>query len=377
MRKLLLALALLCATLPLPAADYLVYAGTFTNAGSRGIYAWRFNPANGKAAALGVAAETSNPTFLVEDSSHRFVYAVNENSGPGVTGSVSAFSIDRRTGKLTLLNSVSSKGGGPCHLTLDRTGRWLAVANYATGSVAVIPVHADGTLGEAVAFVQHKGSSVNPERQAGPHAHCVRFSPDNRLLLVADLGLDKILLYRFDAAKGSIVPSDPPFVSVKPGVGVRHLLFGGDGNVLYAIDEMGSAITAFRWPSLVEFQMLSTLPAGYSGNNTGAEIAIDPSGRFLYASNRGADSIAEFAIDPRSFELTPVDKFPVLGKTPRYFALDPTGAWLFSANQDSNDVVIFRVHPHTGQLVPSGRVLKEAPNPVCILFVPATASGAR
>jgi len=366
--------ALLLAALPLSAADDLVYAGTFTNNGSRGIYSYRFNPANGKTTELGVAAETSNPTFLVQDASHRFLYSVNENSGPGVLGSVSAFSIDHKTGKLTLLNSVSSRGGGPCHLSLDHTGHWLAVANYATGSVAVLPVHSDGRLGEAVAFRQHEGSSINPARQKGPHAHCVRFSPDNRFLLVADLGLDKILIYRFDAARGSITPSQPAFAGVKPGAGVRHLLFLPNGKVLYAIDEMGNAISAFHYNAqtgtLDQFQMIGTLSDTFSGTSTAAEIALNRAGTYLYASNRGADSITEFAVDPKTDELTTLDHFPVLGKTPRHFALDPTGAWLWSANQDSNDIVLFHVHPHTGQLTPSKTILKNAPNPVCVLFVP-------
>ena len=366
---------LLAAALP-AGADDLVYAGTFTNNnnGSRGIYVYRFQPANGKVKPLGVAAETANPSFLVTDATHRFLYAVNENSGPGVLGSVSAFSIDHKTGKLTLLNWVSSRGGGPCHLALDRTGRWLAVANYATGSIAVIPVHADGRLGEAVAFRQHEGKSVNPARQQGPHAHCVLFSPDNRFLLVADLGLDKILVYRFDASNGSIAPNKPAFAGVKPGSGVRHLVFHPNGKVLYAISEMGNSISAYNYyaqsGTLDEFQTIGTLTESFHGASTAAEIAINQAGTVLYASNRGDNSIAEYAVDPTKFTLTLADHFPTLGKTPRHFALDPSGSWLFAANQDSNDIVVFKVYARTGQLTPDGTVLKDAPSPVCILFVP-------
>ncbi|HXS97906.1 MAG TPA: lactonase family protein [Candidatus Limnocylindrales bacterium] len=365
MKKLSLIAALLCGAMQLAAAQYLVYAGTYTNAGSKGIYAWRFNSDNGKVTPIGVAAETASPSFLVEDASRSHIYAVNENQA----GSVSAFSIDRKSGKLTLLNTVSTKGAGPCHLALDRTGRWLAVANYDSGNFAVIPVQKDGRLGEASAFVQHKGSSVNKERQAGPHAHCALFSPENKYLLIADLGLDKIMIYKFDAGKGSVEAADPAFATVKPGSGVRHLIFNAKGNVLYALTEMGSTVTAFHYPSFEEFQTVSMLPDNYNGSSTGAELAINPAGTFLYASNRGADSIAEFAIDGSTFKLSPVDRFPTMGKTPRHFAIDPTGGYLFAANQNSNDIVVFKVHPRTGQLTPTGTVLKEAANPVCVLFV--------
>ncbi|MBZ5620873.1 MAG: lactonase family protein [Acidobacteriia bacterium] len=356
-------------------AEYLVYAGTYTRGASKGIYAYRFQTTNGKLTPLGVAAESVNPSFLVEQSNHRFLYAVNEDADGAQPGNtVTAFAIDAKTGKLTLLNQVPSRGEWPCHLALDKTGRWLAVANYGSGTMAIMPVRPDGRLGEAAVVEKHEGSSVNSERQQGPHAHQVVFSPDNRFLLLADLGLDKIFVYRFDAIEGSISPADQPFARVAPGAGVRHLAFHPNGKVVYAINELGSTVTAFRYDpakgALSDFQSVSTLPEGFKGASTTAEVAVNAAGTVLYGSNRGHDSIAIFSIDPERYTLSAMDHAPTMGKTPRHFALDPTGAHLLVGNQDSNDIVVFRVHPTTGQLTPVGRPITDTPMPVCILFVP-------
>ncbi|HTS28920.1 MAG TPA: lactonase family protein [Bryobacteraceae bacterium] len=356
-------------------ADYLVYAGTYTRGASKGIYAYRFQTGTGKLTPLGVAAESVNPSFLVDDANHRFLYAVNEDSNGAQPGnSVSAFSMDAKTGKLTLLNQVSTRGRWPCHLALDKTGKWLAVANYASGSMAILPVRSDGSLGEVTVLDHHEGSSVNQERQEGPHAHEVVFSPDNRFLLLADLGLDKVFVYRFDAGKGTVSPAEQPFAKVAAGAGVRHMAFHPNGRILYAINEMGSTVTAFRYDpakgTLAEFQTLSTLPASFKGESTTAEVAVNPKGTVLYGSNRGHDSLAIFAIDPEKFTLMAMDHAPTLGRTPRHFALDPTGEFLLAANQDSNSITVFRVHATTGQLTPVGRPVTDSPMPVCILFVP-------
>jgi 6-phosphogluconolactonase len=300
---------------------------------------------------------------------------VNEdNNGSQPGNSVSAFAMDTKTGKLTLLNQVPARGVWPCHLALDKTGRWLAVANYGSGNMALMPVRPDGRLGEAAVVERHEGSSVNAERQQGPHAHEVVFSPDNRFLLLADLGLDKIFVYQFDAAKGTISPAGQPFAKVAPGAGVRHLAFHPNGKIVYAINEMGSTVTAFRYDpakgALADFQSISTLPQGFKGASTTAEVAVNAAGTIVYGSNRGHDSIAIFSIDPEKFSLMAMDHAPTLGKTPRHFALDPTGGYLLAANQDTNDIVVFRVHPATGQLTPVGRPVTDAPMPVCILFVP-------
>jgi 6-phosphogluconolactonase len=282
--------------------------------------------------------------------------------------------MDTKTGKLTFLNQVPSRGVWPCHLALDRTGRWLAVANYGSGSMAIMPVRTDGRLEEAAVVDQHGGSSVNRERQQGAHAHEVVFSPDNHFLLLADLGLDKIFVYRFDAYKGTVTPAEKPFAKVAPGAGVRHLAFHPNGKIVYAINEMGNTVTAFRYDpakgALTDFQSISTLPQSFKGASTTAEVAVNAAGTILYGSNRGHDSIAIFSIDPEKFTLMAMDHALTLGKTPRHFALDPTGGYLLAANQDTNDIVVFRVHPTTGQLTPVGRPVTDSPMPVCILFVP-------
>jgi 6-phosphogluconolactonase len=351
------------------AADPLVYVGTYTRNGSRGIYAFRFNQAAGKLTSLGVAAETASPSFLAEHPNHKYLYAVNEVNG---MGSVSGFAIDEKSGKLTPLNSVSSGGSGPCHLAVDKTGKWLFVANYNDGAMAVIPVHADGKLGEAVSVEKHSGSGGS-QRQQKAHAHEVVLSPDNRFLLLADLGMDKIYVYKFDAAAGKLTANDPPAGSVAPGAGVRHFVFHPNGRTLYAINEIGNTVTAFHYDpakgALESFQSVSTLPQGFTGSNSTAEIAINRAGTRVYGSNRGHDSIALFSVDPAKLTLTPMDHTSVMGKTPRHFTLDPSGKYLLSANQDSSDITIFAVHPNTGQLTPVGQPVKDAPMPVCVLFV--------
>ena len=352
---------------------YLVYVGTYTDHGSKGIYVYRFDSSTGKMTSLGLAAEATEPSFLAVDSSGRFLYAVNETetySGQP-TGAASAFAIQPDSGKLSLLNQVSSRGTDPAHITLDRTGKYALVANYTSGSVAVFALLKDGRLGEVASFVQHKGSSVNPERQKGPHAHAIALSPDNRFAVVADLGLDQLLVYSFDAAKGTL-GAKPQVVKASPGTGPRHLVFSFDSRFLYMLNEMQSSVVAYSYDAasgaMHELQTISSLPKGFSGENTAAEIEIDPSGKFLFASNRGDDSIAVFAIDPRTGMLTHVETDSTGGKTPRNFAIDPTGSWLLAANQDSDKIVVFRIDQKTGHLNPTGDVF-QLPSPVCLKFV--------
>lgn len=357
-------------------ADWIMYAGTYSRGSSKGIYAARFESATGKLASIGLVAETPNPTFLAVHPSQRFLYAVNEISNyEGQTaGSVSAYSINQATGALTLLNRVSSRGAGPCHLDIDKTGKWLFVANYGGGSVAAFPVRTDGTLGDASAFFQHAGSSVHPQRQTGPHAHMAALSPDNRILLVPDLGLDQVLAYRLDAAKGGLTPSDPPFVKTAAGGGPRHLAFRPDGKFVYVLNEMQSTVTAFSYNAslgeMKELQTLSTLPEGHTARNSTAEIVVHPKAKVVYVSNRGHDSIAIFKIDSKKGTLTAADRVPTQGKTPRNFAIDPSGAYLLAANQETGNVVVFRIDPKTGGLTPTGSVL-EIPFPVSLVFAQA------
>jgi 6-phosphogluconolactonase len=360
-----------------PAAkEYIVYFGTYTGKDSKGIYACRFRPGSGKVTPVELAAETTSPSFLAVDPALTHLFAANEISNYGGTksGSVSSFAIDRHTGKLTALNTVASRGGDPCFVTVDHAGKHVLVANYGGGSVAVLPVEADGKLGEASDFKQHLGSSVDPKRQSEPHAHSIVLTPDNKFAVVNDLGLDKLLVYRYDSQKGTLTPNDPPSGSIKPGSGPRHFALAPNGRFAYAINEMGNTVTAFDWNgdlgTFHEIQTVSTLPKGFTGHSTTAEIAVHPSGRFLYGSNRGHDSIAVFAIDPAKGTLTMVENVLTQGKEPRNFAIDPTGTHLFAANQNSNTVVVFRVNPKTGRLTPSGQKL-DVPSPVCVTFVAA------
>ncbi len=358
-------------------AEYLVYIGTNTRTRSRGIYAYRFSADTGKIASLGLAAETPYPSWLALHPSQPYLYAVNENEFTPERGKpsyASAFAIDRASGRLTLLNRASAVGQGPCHASVDSTGRHLMLANYGSGSVAVLPIQPGGRLGEATAFIQHQGSSVHP-RQAGPHAHCVAPSPDNRFVLAADLGLDQVLVYRFDAGRGALAPNDPPFARVAPGSGARHFAFHPNRRLVYVVNELSNTVTVFDYDTaagkLTELQTVPTLPAAFTGRSTSAEVAVDAAGRFLYTSNRGHDSIAIFAIDARRGTLTPAGHVPTQGKTPRNFALDPTGRYLFAANQDSHNIVLFRVDAKTGALEPTGTVLDDAPEPTMVLFVPS------
>jgi 6-phosphogluconolactonase len=373
-------LALVLAVLLTPLAEaadrnYIVYVGTYTESGSKGIYAYRFDATTGVVSSIGLAAETESPLFLATHLSGRFLYATNEISefNGEKSGSVSAFSVDRNTGKLTLLNRVASRGAAPAHLSLDKTEKYLLVANYGGGSVSAFPIDSDGRLGKASSFVQHTGSSVNAERQAAPHPHEIVATDDNRFVLVPDLGLDEVLIYRFDAAKGSLTPNDPPFAKTGPGAGPRHIALHPNGRFVYVVNEMQSTVSAFsyntRAGSLQLIETLTTLPKDFSGQNSTAEILTDAKGRFLYLSNRGHDSIAVFAIDSHTGTLSPVQDIPSGGKTPRNFAIDPTGAWLFAGNQESNNITVFEVDSHTGRLTPTKTVLQIGA-PACVVFVP-------
>lgn len=361
------------ASLPaLAAGNYTVYTGTYTKAGNPGIQGFRWNSSDGSLKPLGLMAETSNPSWLVIDPTGKYLYSAGEDS----KGTVSAFSIDRSTGKLTLLNTEPAQGSGPCHLSLDRSGRFLFAANYSSGSVTVFPLGADGRLGEASDHVQHEGHDTSPgadaSRQEGPHAHFIFASPDNRFVLVADLGLNEVLVYRFDPDQGTLKPNDPPFWKARAGSGPRHLAFSPDGKYLFVVNELSATVTMLAFDahhgSLKKIQDLSMVPPDFKGENTGAEIQIDASGKHVYASNRGHDSIAVFAVQKGSMKLVQIAS--TLGKEPRHFALDPSGAYLLAENQNSNDIVVFHVDKKTGKLRPSGLSVPVTA-PVCLLFNPA------
>lgn len=355
------------------AKSYFVYVGTYTGEKSKGIYVFDYHAGN--AGSVRLAAESANPSFLAVEPAGDFLYAVNEifNYEGQKTGSVSAFSIDRKNGTLAFLNQVSSRGADPCYVTLDITGRYVLVANYTSGTVAVFPRQRDGTLGEPTAVVRHAGQGPNRERQEGPHAHQVVLSRDDRFAIAVDLGLDKLLVYRFDSATGTLKPNDPPFSTLEPGSGPRHLAFRPDGEFAYVLAEMGSTITVFAFDSatgvLRKLQSVSSLPSGFKGQNDAAEIVVHPSEKFVYVSNRGDNSIVVFAIGSDG-KLTLLERTPSQGKTPRGFAIDPTGAYLLVGNQGSDTVDLFSIDRTDGRLKPMGTIAN-VPSPVAVQFVHA------
>ena len=359
--------------------EFLVYFGTYTGTKSKGIYVSRLDTDTGKLTAPELAAESASPSFLAIHPNHKFLYAANEvdTFGGKKSGAVSAFSLDAATGKLTSLNQQASGGDGPCHLMVDHSGKVVLVANYGGGSVETLPIEKDGRLGAPATFIQHKGTSVDPQRQEGPHGHFITTDFGNRFALACDLGLDKVLVYKFDPATAALTPNDPPSASVAPGSGPRHLAFHPSGRFAYVINEMKCTMTAFTYDpkrgELKELETLSTLPEdeAVKPNYSTAEVVAHPSGKFLYGSNRGHNSIVVFAIDSNTGKLARVENVPTQGKTPRGFGIDPTGAFLLAANQDSDNVVVFRIDQKTGRLTATGQSV-EVGAPVSVEFVPAS-----
>ena len=360
--------------LPLQAApkELLVYIGTYTRTEEQGIHWLKLDLGSGELTAVGKLAGQKNPSFLAIHPNKKFLYAVNEigNYNGEKAGGVSAYAIDSESGALTFLNQQSSKGGAPCHLSVDATGRNVLVANYTGGSVASLPIARNGRLRKANAFVQHTGSSVLVPRQSAPHGHSINVSPGNKFAVAADLGLDKVLVYRFDAKKGALTPAG--FAKVAPGAGPRHFAFHPNGKYGYVINEITLTVTAFGWDEgqgrLNELQTITTLPEKRAKGMSTAEVQVHPSGKFLYGSNRGHNTIAVFAIDPMTGELKVVQHQSTLGKTPRNFGLDPTGQFLIVANQSSGDIFTFRINQATGKLTPTGHKI-EIPMPVCFKFL--------
>ena len=362
-------IATLAAAQMVTASELDVYFGTYTrNSSSAGIYHAVFNPDTGRLSEPQLAAAAPNPSFLAVHPNRRFLYAVSEDK----TGTVRAFAINPGDGKLTLLNERSSGGTSPCHLAVDHDGSNVYAVNYSSGSVTMIPVMGDGSLAEPSDLVRHQGSGVNPKRQKGPHAHSVNLSPDQQFALVADLGIDRIVIYRPDRVAGKLRRHGE--AKVKPGAGPRHLAFSPDGRFVYVVNELDETVTVFAWDAaagkLTELQTAATLPPDFHGVSWCAEIAVRPDGRFLYASNRGHDSLAVFRIDPAQGTLTPAGWLTGTGiKNPRHFAIDPSGRFCLAAGQDSDNVVVCRIDAATGALVPTGRKVKIG-KPVCIRFVP-------
>jgi 6-phosphogluconolactonase len=339
------------------------YLGTYTNKGdSKGIYRYELNVETGAVQDRGLAVETASPSFLALHPDKKHLYAVNEAGG----GGVSAFAI-QPDGSMKELNRESALGTGTTHVSLDREAKNVLAANYNSGSVAVLPIREDGSLGKATGFMQHTGHGPTP-RQKGPNAHSVYVDETNRRALVADLGLDKVFLYKFDSVKGTLAPGEPPFVRTAPGAGPRHIALGAKG-LVYVNGEMGNNVTVFApdGPGLKQIQSISTLPEGWTGDNTTAEIYLHPNGKFLYVSNRGHDSIAAFKV-AEDGQLTAIGHTSTGGKSPRYFGIHPQGKLLFACNQASGNVIVLKLNPDTGALTPAGVEFKRA-QPVCIAFV--------
>lgn len=370
-RKFIAALLCVMATSLVSAETITVYYGTYTGgkAGSKGIYRSELNLDNGSLSEPTLAAEVRSPSFVELHPNGKYLYAVSESGGSGI---VSAFAIDGETGDLKLLNQQPSGGSGPCHVNVDHAGKNALVANYGSGSASVIPINNDGSLGEPTCVVQHEGSSVNQNRQKGPHAHSINVSPDDRYAFVADLGIDKVMIYKLDNEKGTIVPGNSPFVKMKPGAGPRHFAFHPNGKYAYVINELQCTITAFSYNpatgALTEIQTITTLPEGFEGNNTCAEVRVHANGKFVYGSNRGHNSIAVYRVDPNNGTLTFVERESAGIDTPRNFNIDPTGKYCLVANQRIDSVVVFRINQESGALEPTGEKVTVG-IPVCVRFL--------
>jgi 6-phosphogluconolactonase len=352
-------------TLSFSLAELTLYIGTYTNTNSEGIYIYRMDQLTGALRHAG-SIRSENPSFLAIDPAKRFLYAVNETP----TGAVSAFRIDATTRQLTALNQQPSEGADPCHLMVDQRGKSLLLANYTGGNVAVLPIQRDGSLGAASDIKQHEGSGPR-EQQKSAHAHCIKLDRANRFAVAADLGSDKVMIYRFNPLSGKLEPGQQPSATLHPGAGPRHLTFHPNGKFLFVINELDSSLTTFKYDpakgTLTAFETVSTLPRDFTGTSYCADIHVSKSGRFLYGSNRGHNSIVVFAIDPRTARLSLVEHVSTEGKWPRNFVIDPGGRFLLVANQHTNNVVVFHINAKTGRLTPTGTGA-EIPIPVCLQF---------
>jgi len=345
------------------------YFGT----GDKNVYVYSLNMKTGELSEVAKPTTVSRPSFLALHPSGDFLYAVCRVpvEKPAPDGGVTAMRIDKPTGKLTIIDQQASGGNGPCHLVVDATGSNVLAAHYGSGSVVSIPIAGDGTLSDPVSLIQHEGSSVNPKRQTAPHAHSINMSPDNRFAFAADLGLDKVLVYRLDGETGKLMANDPPSVKVAPGAGPRHFSFHPSGKFAFVINELASTITTFAYDTekgvLTETQTITTLPADFTETNSTAEVLVHPSGKFVYGSNRGHNSIAAFSFDDKSGKLTPLEHESTQGEIPRNFGIDPTGTFLIACNQKTGNVAVLRIAAD-GSLSPTGHGV-EMPAPMCVKFL--------
>jgi 6-phosphogluconolactonase len=347
--------------------------GTYTSGKSEGIYVYDFNTSTGDNKFVS-SAKIENPSYLTVSPNKKIVYAVTENADStlmGVGGEVAAFSFDKKKGQLTKINQQFSGGKHPCYVTVDKTGKWVVVANYSSGSAALFPVNKDGSLGAAKQVLQDEGNGPNKDRQEGPHVHSTVLSPDNKFLFTPDLGTDKVMIYQFDNVKGKLAASTPAYAQSLPGSGPRHFDFHPNKKYAYLMEEMSGTVSVFKYSpgKLKVIQRISALPADFNGVIGSADIHVSADGRFLYCSNRGeSNSIAIFSIDSVTGKITIVEHQSTLGKTPRNFNFDPTGNFLLVANQNSDDIIIFKIDKKTGLLTDTGKRI-DVPNPVCIKWI--------
>ena len=352
---------------------WLVYVGTYTKRGSRGIYSLKMDRTTGALTRPDVAAEAGNPAFVRPAPDGTRLYAAADSAEGDSPGEMLSFSVDRSSGTLTPMRQRMVSSEGACHLSADGTGKVVLAANYTSGSVAVFPVLGDGSLGESTQTLRHKDNSVNQDRQEAPHPHSINLDSEGRFAYSPDLGADKIFIYRLDAAAAILSPAQPPWVHASAaGAGPRHFAIHPGGEFAYVINELVSTITAYDLDSstgaLSEIETVSTLPDGFGGTSYTADLHVLPSGKFIYGSNRGHDSIAIFAIDGASGRLSTVGHEPTQGRTPRGFAISPGGEFLIAANEDSDTLVVFRIDRVTGELSPTGDVA-EVPEPTCVALV--------
>ncbi len=358
----------------LPAAnkDHYLIVGTYDSPKSEGIYIYKFNRGNGAVTEVS-HTKTSNPSYVAISPDEKFVYAVHENAKDGNGGEIAAFSFDKKNGILSFINQQLSGGDHPCYVEIDKTGKWIFAGNYSSGSVAVLPVKADGSLGVATTIIQHNGSGKNAERQNGPHVHCTKISADNRWLYVPDLGIDKVMLYAFDAETGKLTPAEQPFAASIPGSGPRHFTFHPNNKYAYLIEELSGTVNVFQYNNgtLKNIQRISTMPTGDNSFAGSADIHVSPDGKFLYASNRStSNTIAIFKINKTNGTLTSIGHQSTLGKTPRNFSIDPSGNFLLAANQGSDEIVIFKRNKKTGLLTDTGKRISVG-KPVCLKWIKA------
>ncbi|MBL7745438.1 MAG: lactonase family protein [Chitinophagaceae bacterium] len=352
--------------------NYLI-VGTYTGGKSEGIYVYKFNSTDGSYQAIS-HVKTSNPSFIAISPDQKFVYAVLENAdNKGKGGEISAFAFDKTSGKLTYINQQPTGGDHPCYVETDKTGKWVIAGNYTSGSLSVLPVNKDGSLGKATDHIQHEGSGMNKQRQEKPHVHCTLFSADNKFLFVPDLGIDKVMIYAFDAKSGKLTPASQPFAKSVDGAGPRHFTFHPNNKYAYLIEELSGTVVTYQYKTgrLKTIQRISTMPAGDTSFAGSADIHVSPDGKFLYASNRAnSNTIAIFSINSKNGKLTAIGHQSTLGNTPRNFNFDPSGNFLLAGNQNSDEIVIFRRDTMTGLLTDSGKRISVG-KPVCLRWIEA------